>query len=339
MNRNMHRISFAVIALAFVTVVPAAPEYHVLSQTKLGGEGGWDYLTVDGASRRLYISRGTHVMVVDADNQTIVGDIPDTAGVHGIAIAPKLGRGFTSNGRSNSVTIFDTKTLKKIGDVSVGERPDVIVFDPPSGRVFTFNGGTKDATALDAKSGKVVGTVKLGGKPEFAVSDGKGAMFVNLEDTSEIVKFDARKLEELARWKIAPGEEPSGLAMDRKSHRLFSACGNELMIVLNADTGAVVATPHIGRGPDGAEFDQSRGLAFSSNGADGTLTIVREAGADRFEVVANVPTRAGARTMALDPKTHRIFLVTAEVQASDENQSRRRSYVPGSFTLLVVGRE
>jgi YVTN family beta-propeller protein len=309
-----------------------------MKKIAIGGDGGWDYLTMDAAARRLYISRGTHVMVVDVDTEKVVGDIPDTQGVHGIALAPKLGRGFTSNGRDNSVTVFDLKTLKEIARVKVGNRPDAIIFDPATNRVFTFNGGSNDATAIGAADDKVAGTVSLGGRPEFAVADGRGEVFVNLEDKSEIVAFDSQSLVVKNHWPLAPGEGPSGLAMDRKNRRLFSVCDNEKMVVLDADTGKVVATPTIGKGPDASAFDPGAGLAISSNGEDGTLTIVREVKPNQFEVEATVPTQAGARTMALDTKTHVIYLVTARAQApAPGGPPNRRSFEPGSFVILVVG--
>jgi YVTN family beta-propeller protein len=342
----MHRFTACVLA-ALGAMLPigsmhAAPEtttYHVLRKITVGGDGGWDYLTMDSASHRLYISRGTHVMVVDVEKDKVVGDIPDTPGVHGIALAPKQGRGFTSNGGDNTVTVFDLKTLKPITRVKVGNRPDAIIFDPASERVFTFNGGSSDATAISASAGTVAGTVPLGGRPEFAVADEKGEVFVNIEDKSEIAAIDSQTLKVKTRWSIAPGDGPSGLAMDRKHRRLFSVCGNDKMIVSNADTGKVVATPTIGKGPDACAFDPQAGLAFSSNGADGTLTLVKETTPDKFAVVANVPTQPGARTMAIDPRTHAIYLATAKAMPAEPGATggRRRRFEPGSFTIVVVG--
>jgi YVTN family beta-propeller protein len=344
MHRILRRLSLGALvglglplAVAAVGGAPKAPAYHLVKKIAVGGDGGWDYLTMDAASRHLYISRGTHVIVVDVDTEKVVGDIPDTRGVHGIALAPKLGRGFTSNGQDNSVTVFDLKTFKEITRVKVGTRPDAILFDPATNRVFTFNGGSNDATAISAAEDKVAGTVSLGGRPEFAVADGKGEVFVNLEDKSEIVAFDSQSLVVKNHWPLSPGEEPSGLAMDRKNRRLFSVCGNEKMVVMNADTGKVVATPAIGKGPDASAFDPGAGLAFSSNGEDGTLTIVREVKPDQFDVEATVPTQAGARTMALDTKNHAIYLVTAQALPAEPGAPRyRRNYAPGSFVILVV---
>ena len=321
-------------------ILSAGPSgYHVTKTVKLGGDGGWDYLTVNAG--RIYISRGTHVMVVDADKGAVVGDIPNTNGVHGIAIAPDLDKGFISDGRANDVTIFDVTTLKVTGTAPTGKNPDAIIYDPASKRVFTFNGASKDATAIDAKTGTVAGTIALGGKPEFAVADEKGHIFVNIEDTSEIVQLDSKKLTVENRWKIAPGEEPSGLAIDRKNRRLFSVCSNKLMVVVNANDGKIITTLPIGSGTDAAGFDPETGYAFSSNG-DGTLTVVHEDSPDKFAVVENVPTLRRARTMALDPKTHQVYTVTAEfgpAPAATTAQPRPRPpMLPGSFTLLILSR-
>ena len=343
MRTSRSSVLFVCVLVTFASLVLAAGSsgYHVAKKTVLGGDGGWDYLTVDAKARRIYISRGTHVMVVDADTAAVVGDIPGTNGVHGIAIASDMDKGFISDGRDNNVTIFDTKTLKALGTAPAGKNPDAIIYDPASKRVFAFNGSSKDATAIDAKTGTVAGTIPLGGKPEFAAADEKGHVFVNIEDTSEIVQFDSNKLTVENRWKIAPGEEPSGLAMDRKHRRLFSVCSNKLMVVVNADTGAVVTTLPIGAGTDAAGFDPETGFAFSSNG-EGTLTVVHEDSADKFSVVDTVPTQVRARTMALDSKTHQVFTVTAEFgppPAATAQQPRPRPpMVPGSFTLLTLSR-
>jgi DNA-binding beta-propeller fold protein YncE len=327
-----------------LAVAARTPAYHLMKKHSLGGEGGWDYLSVDSQARRLYISRGDHVDVMDVDTGTKVGTIANTPGVHGIALAPKLGRGFTSNGREGSVTIFDLKSLKELGRVTVGTGPDAIIYDPATQRVFTFNGRSQDTTAVDAAKGQVAGTIALGGRPEFAVADGKGEVFVNLEDKSEVLALDAQKLSVLHRWPLAPGDGPSGLAMDTAHRRLFSVCGNQKMIILDADDGHVVATPTIGNGPDAALFDPKTQMAYSSNGRDGTLTMIHEDTPDQFSVAANVPTQMGARTMALDAKTSRVFLATAEFgpppAGGEQNGAggrQRRAMVPGSFTILVVG--
>ncbi len=343
MRKSLPSVLFVCVMVLLASLVLAAGSsgYHVSKKTVLGGDGGWDYLTVDSKARRVYISRSTHVMVVDADTTAVVGDIPGTNGVHGIAIASGMDKGFTSNGRNSNVTIFDTKTLKVLGTAPTGKNPDAIIYDPASKRVFTLNGGSNDATAIDAKTGTVAGTIPLGGRPEFAQADEKGHVFVNIEDKSEIVQFDSNKLAVENRWKIAPGDGPSGLAIDRKHRRLFSVCSNKLMVVVNADTGGVVTTLPIGQGTDAAGFDPETGFAFSSNG-EGTLTVVHEDSADKFSVVDTVATQVRARTMALDAKTHQVFTVTAEFgppPAATAQQPRPRPpMIAGSFTLLTVSR-
>jgi DNA-binding beta-propeller fold protein YncE len=310
----------------------AAPGYKVIKKIPLQGEGGWDYLTFDPATHRLYIARANRVMVVDVNKEAVVGEITNTPGVHGVALVPKRNRGFISCGGDSTAAVFDTETLKEVGRVKVGRRPDAIIYDPASGRVFTFNAGDRSATAIDAATEKVAGTVELGGKPEFAAADGKGMVYVNLEDKNEIAAFDAQALKVKHRFALAPGDEPAGLAIDRGKRRLFASCHNQKMVVLDADSGKVLATPAIGRGTDAAAFDPGTGLAFSSNG-DGTLTVVREDDKDGYAVAESVTTQAGARTMALDPQTHRVYLVTAKAKPG-----QRRSYEPGTFVLLVVGK-
>jgi DNA-binding beta-propeller fold protein YncE len=340
---TLRRLSFAAIFVSMVATALAAPGpgYHVVNTYKLGGEGGWDYLTLDASARRLYISRATHVMVIDADSGKVVGDIADTPGVHGIALATDLGRGFTSNGRENTVSIFDLKTLATSSKVKVGQNPDAIIFDPATKRVFTFNGKSNDSTVLDAEKGTVLGTIKLDGKPEFAASDGKGAIFVNIEDKSEIEAIDANKMEVKAKWPLAPCTEPSGLALDRKNRRLFSGCDNKMMAIVNADDGKVLATLPIGEGVDATAFDDEAGLAFASCG-EGVLTVVHEESPDKFILAENVPTQQGARTMALDTKTHNVFVVAAKFgpppAATADNPHPRRSIVPDSFVVLVIGK-
>jgi DNA-binding beta-propeller fold protein YncE len=333
---------FALFLTAVAAWAAAGAGYHVVTTYKIGGDGGWDYLTADADTRRVYISRGTHVMVIDADSGKNVGDIPDTAGVHGIALAPELGRGFTSNGREGTVSIFDIKTLAPSSKVKVGDNPDAILYDPATKRVFTFNGKSQDSTAIDGATGNVLGTIKLDGKPEFAASDAKGEIFVNIEDKSELVAIDPNKLKVKKTWPLAPCTGPSGLSIDRKNHRLFVGCDNKMMAVVDADSGKVLATPAIGDGVDATAFDPETGMAFASCGAEGVLTIVKEDSPDKFSAAGNVPTQKGARTLALDTKTHNIFVVTAQFgprpAATADNPHPRPSIVPDSFVALVVGK-
>jgi DNA-binding beta-propeller fold protein YncE len=341
---------FALLLLAGCAATPAptpstgatlaAPHYHVVRHIPIGGEGGWDYVTIDSASHRLFVSHSDRVNVVDVDTGKVIGEIPNTPGVHGIAIAPALHRGFVSAGRTSSVTIFDLDSLKTLGELkTTGERPDAIMFEPTTSRIFTFNAGGKNTTAFDAATGAVAGTIDLGGKPEFAQADGKGHVYVNVEDASEIVALDAKSLTVLNRWKIPPCEEPSGLAMDREHRRLFSVC-DKVMSISDPDTMSVVAHVEIGDGPDASAFDPAYALAFSSNGADGTLTVVHETSPSRFEVVETVPTQKGARTMALDERTHHIYLPTAQFgpppAPTPERPHPRASIVPGTFEIVEV---
>jgi YVTN family beta-propeller protein len=340
--KSMLCVSAVLVSLAAVVWAATAPGYHVVATYKVGGDGGWDYLTTDADARRIFISRGSHVMVVDADSGKSVGDIPDTQGVHGIALAPDLGRGFTSNGREGTVSIFDIKTLAVSSKVKVGDNPDAILYDPATKRVFTFNGRSQDSTAIDGASGKVLGTIKLDGKPEFAASDAKGEIFVNIEDKSELVSIDPNKLEVKSKWPLAPCTEPSGLSIDRKNRRLFVGCDNKMMAVVDADSGKVLATPAIGEGVDATTFDPETGLAFASCGGDGVLTVVKEDAPDKFSVAENVTTQKGARTLALDAKTHNVFVVTAQFgprpAATADNPHPRPAIVPDSFVVLVVGK-
>ena len=332
---------FIMSVLLAGVALAAGSGYHVGTTYKVGGDGGWDYLTADAGARRVYISRGTHVMVLDADSGKSVGDIADTPGVHGIALAPELGRGFTSNGREGTVSIFDIKTLATSSKVKVGDNPDAILYDPATKRVFTFNGRSQDSTVIDAASGKVLGTIKLDGKPEFAASDAKGEIFVNIEDKSELTAIDPNKMEVKAKWPLAPCEEPSGLSIDRKNRRLFVGCGNKMMAIVDADSGKVLATPAIGDGVDATTFDPETGLAFASCGADGVLTVVKEEAPGKF-TAENVPTQKGARTLALDAKTHNVFVVTAQFgprpDPTTDNPHPRPPMVPDTFVVLVVGK-
>ena len=329
------------VLLAATVASAAGSGYHVMKTYTLGGDGGWDYLTADASSRRLYISRGTHVVVVDLDTGKQVGEVADTPGVHGIALATDLGKGFVSNGKDNSVSIFDLKTLATTSKVKVGENPDAILYDSATKRVFTFNGRSQDASAIDAEKGTALGTIKLGGKPEFAVSDGKGGVWVNIEDTSELLAIDPVKLEVKSRWPLKPCESPSGLSMDRKDRRLFVGCDNKMMAIVNADNGKIVTTLPIGDGVDATAFDEEAGLAFASCG-EGVLTIIKDESPDKFSVLENVKTQNGARTLALDEKTHNVIVVTAKFgappAATTDNPHPRRSIEPGSFVALIVGK-
>jgi DNA-binding beta-propeller fold protein YncE len=312
--------------------------YKVAHRILLGGEGGWDALTMDAPTHRLFVTHGTKVQVVDVKTYSVVGEIPDTPGVHGVALAPGLHRGFTSNGRDSSVTIFDLSTLAVLGRVKLEARnPDAIEYDPVSKRVFAFNGGSDNASVIDASAGTVVGSVPLDGKPEFAAADGQGRMYVNLEDSSAVLCIDTRTLQVLHRWPLAPGEEPSGLAMDRKHRRLFAGCSNKSLVVLDADNGRVVSVLPIGERVDGVAFDPSRQMVFSSNG-EGTLTVIHEGGPDRYTVLENVPTQAGARTLALDESTGSVYLPTAEFgpppPPTADRPHPRGTVVPGTFVIL-----
>jgi YVTN family beta-propeller protein len=330
------------LVLGFICCLPTPSNatYHLLKKVPLGGDGGWDFLSLDPEGRRLYIARSNRVMVVDADSCNLIAEIPNTPGVHGVVPVHKLGRGFTTDAGDTSVTIFDLRTLKVLGHVRTGLRPDAIVFDPASGRIFTMNAGSNDATAIDAAKGTVVGTVPLAGRPEVAVVDGAGRLFVNLEDSSAVQVVDTRSLKAIDRWPLAPGHEPTGLAIDVPGHRLFSVCADSIMVVMDATTGRVIDTQPTGRGTDGCAFDPLTSLVFSSNGV-GTLTVVEEIDPGSFRVRENVPTQPGARTLALDDKTHRVFLVTAQFgpppAPTPQQPHPRRTIVPGSFVLLVFG--
>ncbi len=322
-----------ILSAALALVAAATPVgYKVVNTWKLGGDGGWDYLTADSEGHRLFISRATHVMVIDTKSGKQIGDIPDTAGVHGIALDPADGRGFTSNGREDMVSVFDLKSLAVEKKIKVGSGPDAILYDPFSKRVFTFNGKGHDTTAVDAAKGEVVGKIDLGGKPEFSATDDKGTVFVNIEDTSELVAFDPKNLAVKSRWKLADCEEPTGLTIDRKDRRLFVGCsGNKKMVIVDADNGKIVARPDIGQGCDATGFDADRSTAFASAG-DGTITVIKEDSPDKFTVAQTLATQRGARTMAVDEKTHELFTVTANVSGTREN----RKIEPDSFVVIVA---
>jgi YVTN family beta-propeller protein len=316
---------------------PNATGYKVQKKIQVGGDGGWDYITMDSDARRLYISRSNRVQVVDVDEGKVVGEIPNTPGVHGIAIAPKHKKGFSSNGGDSTVSVFDVESLKETARVKVGQGPDAIMYDATSDRIFTFNARSNDATAISAETNEVAGTVKLEGRPEAGVADEKGMAYVNIVNKNEIVAFDAKKLEVKSHWPLGEGKGPHGLAIDLKKRRLFSTCSNQKMVVLDADSGKILETLTIGRGTDAAGFDQEKALAFSSNG-DGTLTIVGEEPAGQYKVLANVPTQPSARTMAVDTKTHKILLAAATQKKAAEGQKSRPGMEPGSFVIVVVGK-
>ena len=337
-----------VVFVSFLVVFGSSPVaaqgsgYKVVDNVKIGGDGGWDYLNCDAAAHRLYISRGTHVQVFDTQSKTVVGDIPNTTGVHGIALAQEFGRGYTSNGRDSSVTVFDLATLKTIKVIKMqASNPDAICYDSYSHRVFTFNGRSSNATAIDVQTDSIAGYLSLDGKPEFAAADGKGKVFVNLEDKSMIVAFESNSLKIIGRWPIAPGEGPSGLSIDREHNFLFSGCGNKLMMILDASTGKIVSSLPIGAGVDATAYDPGTQFAFSSNG-EGTVTVVQEDSAGKFSVLDNVSTQRGSRTMALDEKTHRIYLSAATFgpapAATPENPRPRPQMEPGSFSILILER-
>jgi len=317
-------------------------DYAVQNQFLLGGPGGWDYLTVDSRAKRLFISRSDHVMVVDTRDGALIATIPDTQGVHGIALAPGLGKGFTSNGRADTVTVFDLLSLKVTGTIDVGgQNPDAILFDSASRKLYTFNGRSQDISVIDPQKSVVIAKIPVGGKPEFAATDGAGRIFFNIEDKSQIGVIDSSSDKSIATWPLTNCEQPTGLAIDIKHHRLFSVCGNGVLAVTDTKSGMHVAEVPIGKGPDAAAFDVKRGLIFSSNGVDGTLTIIHEDDPQHYSVVATVPTQKSARTMALDTATHRIYLVAAEfgvLPAPTEDQPHPRpSVLDGTFKVLVVG--
>ncbi len=317
---------------------PAAEPRGIVESLKVGGEGGWDYITLDAKAGRLYVPRSTHVMVLDLKGK-VLGDIPGTAGVHGVALARDLDLGFASNGRANTMTVFKLSTLAVVKEVkTTGDNPDAILYEPATGTVFTFNGKGQNATVFDARTLEVKGTLPMGGKPEFSVCDGKGQVFVNVEDTSELLSINARTLKVEARWSLKPLEEPSGLAMDVAGKRLFSVGRNKLMAVVDATSGKLVTTLPIGAGCDGADFDPATGIAYASNG-EGSLTLAKADAAGIYKVLATVPTQPGARTMVVDPGTHLVYLPTAQwgpAPAARPGERSRPPMVPGSFHILVV---
>lgn len=333
MNKLVRFLSVAIL-LSSSILLNAQTNYKMVRQIPLESDGGWDYLSVDEAAGRLYVSHATMALVVDLKTGTQVGKIADTKGIHGIAVVPALNKGFTSNGRDTSVTVFDLKTLQVTGKIKVtGKNPDAILYDPFSQKIFTFNGGSSSATVIDPKENKVIGTIPLDGKPEFPQSDGKGKVYVNIEDKSEISVINPTTMKVEKSWSIAPGEEPSGLALDNETHRLFSVCGNKLMVVSDAEAGKVVTTLPIGDRCDGVAFDPATKRAFSSNG-DGTITVVQEVNKDSYKVIETITTPKGARTITIDKTTHHLYLPAAEYEAS--TGTGRPAMKPGTFKVIDI---
>jgi len=339
--RGKHVSALTLVAAVFLTGLCWAPlaspgpsGYHILKTIHLPGTEGWDYLTMDSAARILYISRENHIDAVNVDTGALLGQLSGLGGTNGLLPVPELGRGFATNEDTNEVFIVDLKNLQKTGAVKTDKAPDSFAYDPLTKRVFIMNSAGSSATSINAADGTVAGTVQLDGQPEFVVSDGKGSMFVNITDKNQIVEFDAKALKVLHRWPLAPGEGPSGLAIDRKNRRLFSACDNQKMIIMNADTGKVVAALRTGAGTDAALFDPDTGNAFASAGGSGTLTIIHEDSPDKFSVSEEIDTQSGARTMALDTKTHHVLLVTAR----HGHGSTHLDVLPNTFVVLVVGK-
>lgn len=332
MKRKISSLFFSVLIFFLflsVTLYGQNSGYKVVKTIDIGGEGGWDYLSVEPGSNRLFVSHATKVVVVDLNTNSIVGEISDQHGVHGIAFAPEQNKGYITNGKDSSVIVFDLKTLKIIGTVKLQEKnPDAIIFEPFSQRIFTFNNHSASATAIDPKSDKIIGTVELDGDPEAAVFDLKGKVYVNIEDKSTINVFDSQTLKVIYNWPIAPCESPSGLAIDRKHKRLFTVGRNNLMAVLDTESGKVITTIPIGGHVDGCAFDETTGLAFSSNG-EGTVTVVKEESPNEFKVLDNVPTQKGARTIALDEKTHRVY-TSAKIDLNENSQR---------FGVLILDRK
>jgi DNA-binding beta-propeller fold protein YncE len=342
-TRLFELLALGLLVVAALPVSAAEVSYKFLKEIPIGGEGGWDYLAVDQYARRLYVTHATKVVVIDIDKNEVVGEIADTPGVHGFAIASTLNRGFSSNGRENKASIVDLKTLKTLSKVETGANPDAILYVPSKEEVYTFNGRGNSATVFEAMTGNVVATIPLPGKPEFAVFQTRTArIYNNLEDKSQVAVIDSKEHKVLETWPTAPGEEPSGLAIDGKHQRLFVGCGNKLMVMMDAANGKVVASVPIGQGVDATKFDSGTDLAFCSCG-DGTVTIAHEAAPDKLTVVQTLKTEPRARTMALDPKTHRIYLASAKFGPPSEQPSggrkARPSVVPGSFKVLVYGME
>ncbi len=335
----MKKILLPVLFSIAVAVCRADGPYHFIKGIPIGGEGGWDYLTVDSAAQRLYVSHGTKVVVINLAKDQVTGEITNTPGVHGIAIAHDLGLGVTSNGREDKAGIVDLKTLQTLSKVDTGTNPDAMLYEPGRKEAYLFNGRGQSATVIDVKAGKVVVTIPLGGKPEFAEADpAAGRVYNNIEDKNEVAVIDTKAHQVVTNWPIAPGEGASGMAIDLKNHRLFLGCGgSKTMVMMDSAKGKVLASVPIGQGVDANAFDPGTGFAFASCG-DGTTTIAKEESPDKLTVVQTLETQRGSRTMALDPKTHKIYLAAAKFEAPAEGQ-RRGKMVPDSFKILVYGME
>lgn len=340
----MNRLAIMCLSLFLVVgsswAYADAGTYHILQTVKLPDEGGWDYLKVDADARRLYIAHETEVLVLDADTYKVIGKVDGIQGAHGVALAPELGKGFVTSGKSGTVVVFDLKSLQKISETTAQKDADAVVYDAATKRIFTFNGDSENSTVIDAATDTVIKTLDLGGKPEFAAVDGKGHLFNNLVDKSTVLETDTKKLKIMHRWPLAPGEGPSGMAMDVEDNRLFIGCHNKLAVVMNAANGKVVQTLPIGDHIDATYFDQARGMLFNSCG-DGTLSVIHQNLPDNYQVVENVKTEPGARTMAFDFKTGHVFLVTADMRPAlaptKDNPKPRRKMIPGTFRLLILG--
>jgi YVTN family beta-propeller protein len=314
----------------------AQSNYKIANKIHLEGDGGWDYLRVDELNGRLYVSHGTIVQVIDTKTGKLAGTIPDTRGVHGIAIANDLNKGYTSNGKDSAVTVFNLKTLGVIKIINkTGKNPDAILYDPFSQKIFTFNGGSSSSTVIDAKTDKIIATIPLDGKPEFSVTDNKGRVYVNIEDKNVLNVINSVSMKVEQHWSIAPGEEPTGLALDKENHRLFSVCGNNLMVVTDAETGKVITTLPIGEGCDGAAFDNYYKRVYASNGA-GSMTVVQEDNKNSFKVLETLPTQRGARTMTIDNSTHHLYIPSAEYEATPSEANPRPKLKPNSFFVFDI---
>jgi DNA-binding beta-propeller fold protein YncE len=335
----MKKILLPVLFCLTVAVCRADGPYHFIKEIPVGGEGGWDYLTVDSAGQRLYVSHGTKVVVIDLVKDQVGGEITNAPGVHGIAIAHDLGLGVTSNGREDKAGIVDLKTLQTLSHVDTGKNPDGMLYEPGQKEVYLFNGRGLSATVVDVRAGKVVATIPLDGKPEFAQADpSAGRVYNNIEDKNEVAVIDTKSHQVVTNWPIAPGEEASGMAIDLKNHRLFLGCGgSKTMVMMDSTSGKVITSVTIGQGVDANAFDPGTGFAFASCG-DGTTTIAHEDTPDKLTVVQTLETQRGSRTMTIDPKTHKIYLAAAKFEAPAEGQ-RRGNMVPDSFKILVYGME